>query len=51
LVSGDVIQEVNRKPINSVADFERALRQAGRDTVLLVVNRRGNRLYIAIEPR
>lgn len=51
LMSGDVIQEVNRRPINSVADFERALRQAGQDTVLLVINRRGNRLYIAIEPR
>lgn len=51
LMSGDVIQEVNRRPINSVADFERAIRQVGRDTVLLVVNRRGNRLYIAVEPR
>ncbi|HWP83580.1 MAG TPA: DegQ family serine endoprotease [Terriglobia bacterium] len=48
---GDVIQEVNGRAVSSVADFERLIRQADRDVVLLLVNREGQTLYIAIEPR
>ncbi|MCC6586812.1 MAG: DegQ family serine endoprotease [Bryobacterales bacterium] len=44
---GDVIQEVNRKPVRSAADFQRAMRQAG-EVPLLLVNRRGNTLFIAV---
>ena len=44
---GDVIQEVNRKPVKSAADFQHAMRQAGEDPLLLV-NRRGNTLFIAV---
>ncbi|MFB3777451.1 MAG: DegQ family serine endoprotease [Bryobacteraceae bacterium] len=45
LQEGDVIQEVNRKPVQNVADFQRAVQNAGQDPLLLV-NRRGNTLYI-----
>lgn len=47
----DVIQEVNRKPVTSVAEFEHAIRQARSQTVVLLVNRRGSTLYLALEPR
>jgi serine protease Do len=48
---GDVIQEVNRKPVTSVTEFERAIRQAGKQAVVLLVNRGGSTLYLALEPR
>jgi serine protease Do len=48
---GDVIQEVNRKPVTNSAEFERAVLRAGKGTVLLLVNRGGNTMFIAIEPK
>ena len=48
---GDVIQEVNREPVASVAAFERALRSAGGQPVLLLVNRAGRTFFLAIEGR
>jgi serine protease Do len=51
LQPGDVIQSVNRKPVTNVAEFQAALAQAGKDTVLLRVNRGGNTLFLAIESR
>ena len=47
LQSGDVIQEVNRRPVKNTAEFERAVRNAG-DEVLLLVRRGGNTLYVAV---
>jgi membrane-associated protease RseP (regulator of RpoE activity) len=48
---GDVIQEVNRQTVASVAEFDRAVRAAGSQTVLLLVNRGGNTIYVTVEPR
>jgi serine protease Do len=48
---GDVIQQVNGRAVANVSEFERAVRQAGRETVLLLVNRGGNTLFIAVESR
>ncbi len=48
LQPGDVIQEVNRKPVTSVNDFNNAARNSGRP-ILLLVNRMGTTLYLAIE--
>jgi len=42
---GDVIQEVNHKPVKDVADFRRALRKDAKD-LLLLVNRGGQTLYL-----
>jgi serine protease Do len=50
LQPGDVIQEVNRRPISNVRGFERALREAGSGPVLLLVNRGGTTTYLAIQP-
>jgi serine protease Do len=44
---GDVIQEVNRKPVRNVEDFQNALRNS-KDQTLLLVNRQGNSLYLAV---
>ena len=47
LQRGDVIQEVNRKPVRNAADFERAV-SGSKEETLLLVNRRGNTLYLAV---
>ena len=47
---GDVIQEINRQPVTSVADYQRAIRQTGKQPVTLLVNRQGNSAYVAVNP-
>jgi serine protease Do len=49
LRQGDVIQEVNRKPVASVSEFDRAVRAASGGNVLLLVNRNGYTQFIAIQ--
>jgi serine protease Do len=44
---GDVIQEVNRKPIRSASDFAAAMRNS-KDQNLLLVNRQGSTMYVAV---
>jgi serine protease Do len=48
---GDVIQELNRKPIGDVNEFQQAMSQAGNGQVLLLINRGGNTVFIAVETR
>lgn len=48
---GDVVQEVNRKPVRSMAEFEAELARRHSGPMLLVVNREGHRLFAALEPR
>jgi len=49
LRSGDVIQQVNRRPVNNVAEFERAMKQNIGKSALLLVNRKGHTSYVVIE--
>jgi serine protease Do len=44
---GDVIQEVNRKSVRNTSDFERAV-TASKEETLLLVNRRGSTMYLAV---
>ena len=44
---GDVIQEVNHKPVANTSDFERAVGSSKEDTLLLV-NRNGRTMYLAV---
>jgi len=44
---GDVIQEVNRQPVTNTSDFERAMRNS-KDQTLLLVNRQGSTMYVAV---
>jgi serine protease Do len=46
---GDVIEEIGQNPVRSVAAYRDAVAKAGAGPVLLSVNRRGNRLFVAIE--
>jgi Do/DeqQ family serine protease len=45
---GDVIQQVNRRPVNNVAEFERAMKQAGDKSAVLLVNRNGHTSFVAL---
>jgi serine protease Do len=47
LKRGDVIQEVNHKPVRNTAEFEAAMRNS-KDTSLLLVNRQGSTMYLAV---
>jgi serine protease Do len=47
---GDIIREVNQRPVNTVRDFERSLRQGKRgDRVLLLVQRGENTVFFALK--
>jgi serine protease Do len=46
---GDVIQEVDHKPVADVAAFQRAVEAAGKEPLLLLVNRGGNTMYVVVE--
>jgi serine protease Do len=47
---GDVIEEVNRQPVSSVSGYRRVLSEAGKEPVVLSVNRHGNTAFIVVEP-
>ena len=47
LQRGDVIQEVNRKPVTNTSQFEQALRSST-EKPLLLVNRNGSTMYLAV---
>ena len=47
LREGDVIQEVNHSTVTNSSDFASALRRSKGDSLLLV-NRKGNKLYLAV---
>src|SRR5581483_9179244 len=48
---GDVILEINRQPVRSVADLRRiSSKLSKKDGALLLINRRGGKLFLAIKP-
>lgn len=49
LQRGDLIQEVNRKPVHNVAEYRQALEGTSGQSVLLLVNRGGATHYIVIQ--
>ena len=51
LERGDVIQEVNHKPVNNVAQFRAAVRAAANQPLLLLLNRGGSTSYVVISPK
>jgi serine protease Do len=51
LQRGDVIQEVNRKPVNNVEQFRAAVRAASNQPLLLLLNRGGSTSYVVISPK
>ena len=48
---GDVIEEVNRKPVRTAEELRAALKTAGSRPALVLVNRRGDSLYLTLSAR
>jgi len=46
---GDVIQEVNHKPVSTVAEYKAAVAAAGKQPLLLLVNEGGITRYVVVE--
>ncbi|ALA60071.1 Do family serine endopeptidase [Nitrospira moscoviensis] len=52
LQRGDVIQEVNREPVKTMDDYQKAASKIKKDELaVLLVNRQGNSLFVAINPK
>lgn len=51
LQRGDVIEEVNHKAVLNLQQFRTAVREAGSQPLLLLVNRGGNTSFAVISPR
>ena len=47
---GDVIEEVNRKPIRNVADYDHTLAGTDNQAILLLVSRGGSTRFIVVSP-
>jgi serine protease Do len=48
---GDVVQEVNRQPVKSGDDLRAAIDKNGSKPALLLLNRRGETVFLAVRPR
>jgi S1-C subfamily serine protease len=48
LQRGDVIVQVDRQPVSNEKDYERLVQQAKGDSILLLVNRGGSNIFVAI---
>jgi S1-C subfamily serine protease len=48
---GDVIQQVNRQPVQTVEDLRSAVRKSPERPVVLLVNREGRGLFVTVRPR
>ena len=51
IAAGDVIVEINNQPVNSSDDVRAALGRAGERPSLLLVNRRGDNVFLTVRPR
>jgi serine protease Do len=47
---GDVIQEVNRRPVTDVSGLKAAVKASGERPALVLVSRKGESLFLTIEP-
>ncbi len=48
---GDVIEEVDRKPVHNVDQYRQAISGVGNQPILLLVSRNGGTLYVVLEPQ
>ncbi|WP_213032502.1 PDZ domain-containing protein, partial [Acinetobacter baumannii] len=54
IAPGDIILRVDNRPVSNVREFQQsieALRQAGRESALLLIRRRDNNLFIVLRLR
>jgi serine protease Do len=45
---GDVIEEVNRKPVTNVSEYDQDVQKAGKQPVLLLVDRAGTTTFVVV---
>jgi len=50
LERGDVIEQVNRQPVTSVAEYQHLVREAGKQTLVLLINRGGKTVFLVVQP-
>jgi len=50
LQRGDVIEQINRQPVNSVSDYQRLVAQAGNQALVLLIDRGGNTIFLVVQP-
>ncbi|MFL6374475.1 MAG: Do family serine endopeptidase, partial [Pyrinomonadaceae bacterium] len=50
IAEGDVILEINRKAVSSVADAKSAIDASGGRPVLLLMSRKGQTIYVTVKP-
>jgi serine protease Do len=50
LERGDVIEQINRQPVNSISDYRRLIGQAEKENLVLLVNRGGNTTFVVVQP-
>ena len=50
LQRGDVIEQINRQPVSSVSDYQRLVGQAGKQSIVLLVNRGGTTTFVVVQP-
>jgi serine protease Do len=48
--SGDVIEQINRQPVQSIDELRAAVRKSAERPVLLLVNRSGHELFVTVRP-
>lgn len=51
LTQGDIIIEINRQQVKSPDDLQKGLEKANGKKSLLLINRRGQTVYLTVEPR
>ena len=51
LQAGDVIEQVNRRPVQTVDELRNAVKEAGNKPVLLLINRQGTELFVPVQPK
>ena len=48
---GDIVREINRQPVRNTGDFKRLSgKLLKKNSILLLINRQGRKLFIAIQP-
>ena len=47
---GDVIEQINRQPVNSISDYQRLIAQAGKQPLVLLINRKGRTAFLVVQP-
>jgi len=50
LERGDVIEQVNRHPVNSVSDYQRLIREARNESIVVLINRGGQTQFLVVQP-